>query len=1442
MQLLGGLLVVTCMSVFLLPKLYYAVIDSGKNRYTLSAPELNREKTGMVGVMLTVEVDQPKRETIVITSDGADDRNWLGADNIEGFLVNEHPELTGKVELIENGIKLTLKPSDQKVKLKIPVAITESTTSNFNIRRGNRSIATEKMTFISLDGTSEEEGQVSFESKIPTSPTSNPDRSEKLNKLTFGQTSSVFARGYFSRGADPAIATIAYPSGSGAFTATASVSNYSELLAAVANTSISRIEFKNDIIADRREPNVLSRDLVIDGKGFLLSVTSLRNNDVFRLANLRSINNVQFMLANMRIDYNGANKGKTVIKVQSNTMAAWQVALEDIQSEGTSQTHGRLVYNPSGGTILTGNINWQAASSKETDYMDNYGGVINSARIQIKKSDEGTEPVINMTARQTLFRAYQNNTQKLTSFIVEAGQVNLQSIGAQAIFMNDDSSNSPVIFHVRGQNTRLNATASGGHYNGPGATISIGGNNISGDAKGKSYTKIEDGAQVIVTSLNNPKDKDHKGSAAFINQVKSGVFYLEGKGSKFTCISNGDSGSGSIEATFRFRLVGNQTFYLKDQAEFKVLKTAGVSASVRFFGPNNRFFISKGAKLLVDSLGENGGRVMDGGAGGGRQGIQYTNDGGGTSVFDLKGKGSDVAVNARYGPALQGESGAFKFFAGDKASISLIGRTTSTDAGALRLSNTQPLDIELKDPYFYEFRNNCSSGRNGKTVGGTWLSGGNNNSQFKAVGTELEVWKRDPKISLDGPSSKSWTGMDYTLTGRNFATIATTTNPNFNRGTYGNASDYAKVSGGSVEAEVESLRQPTNADKRIYGHAVIASTYAAINGTGTTRDAYTNEVWVTLKLYRLKFKVGVSTVQRDPVTSFIDFAKTYDVVTYEKEVPTIGRKNTTTGAGKDLDGVSQFGEAKTYGIFEWDLSKDSRIKEDAFLWAGDYVEVTGVRRGGDRTDKNYNPKYDIVSSEDRYKDKGRYVFNVRPVEVSTDSLTQGHIDPILDLATSKTTISDATKSIRLQATVKNIKKYAALVPLPEGRAPVITGTASDAGIGKISYYPMLAFGEVNRSNSLASDPISVDNKNSQASQLNLYTYLNPEELPPGGNPALFAFSAWGDDISSLGKDIPPTFQVVKNVTTGDDANPVIGYNSSWRGLRLPAEDSKYHDVVFKKASPLEIESYAPTEFAITLAKKGGGNIGALDLSKEQTVVYQMKLTNPNLLKSPNQLFTSYSATFEVTGNAEIFDAYGGITTPSGVSETHTDKRITFTSNSQVALGVGLNIPVVVSGDFTIKAIASGRTPQEKSLAIPRGSWDEKGEVHNFTNDGFTPGLQVPNPQDPNYPEYYRLLAAPEKVVSVATSRTPIGASRKVYLSITGNQLTVYYRQLKQDSDVKVTVDGKVLTSFKVDDSNIEQSKHLNFKINGVRNIVEVAYTQVDGTTKTVTWKNPKISN
>ena len=143
-QLLAGLLVVTCLSVFVVPKIYYAIVDRSKNNYLLATTDLDPKKVDMVGVMLTIKVDNPQKETILLTSS---EPGVLGGDNISTFYKASHPELAGRVEIVDEGIKLRLKASDKPVTLKLPIEIPYSIKTTFDIRRGKRSISKNKVTF-----------------------------------------------------------------------------------------------------------------------------------------------------------------------------------------------------------------------------------------------------------------------------------------------------------------------------------------------------------------------------------------------------------------------------------------------------------------------------------------------------------------------------------------------------------------------------------------------------------------------------------------------------------------------------------------------------------------------------------------------------------------------------------------------------------------------------------------------------------------------------------------------------------------------------------------------------------------------------------------------------------------------------------------------------------------------------------------------------------------------------------------------------------------------------------------------------------------------------------------------------------------------------------------------------------------------------------------------
>ena len=159
-------------SILALPKLYDIVVSTGQNKYTVTAPTLKPEESNALGMMLTIAVDQPKRETIIITSVDADGRNWLGRDQIESFLNTSHSELASNPKLIDRGVQLDIKASDKQVIIKIPVIMLESATTTFKIKRGKHTVEKLKATYIRKDKPDISEEDVSANEALILIPTS----------------------------------------------------------------------------------------------------------------------------------------------------------------------------------------------------------------------------------------------------------------------------------------------------------------------------------------------------------------------------------------------------------------------------------------------------------------------------------------------------------------------------------------------------------------------------------------------------------------------------------------------------------------------------------------------------------------------------------------------------------------------------------------------------------------------------------------------------------------------------------------------------------------------------------------------------------------------------------------------------------------------------------------------------------------------------------------------------------------------------------------------------------------------------------------------------------------------------------------------------------------------------------------------------------------------
>ncbi|MCJ1996004.1 hypothetical protein GYN67_04830 [Lactococcus piscium] len=1477
-QLLAGLLVVTCLSVFVVPKIYYAIVDRGKNNYLLATTDLDPKKVDMTGVMLTIKVDNPQKETILLTSS---EPGVLGGDNISTFYKARHPELAGRVEIVNEGIKLRLKASDKPVTLKLPIEIPYSIKTTFDIRRGKRSISKNKVSFTEKKPDILEESPAILKEETPEiTPPSGlgqvvPTRRQKvstspsLNSLSFKNPltkPSPRLLGSGGTGKDPNYKDVVrYVSNEDEmrwvfFKICTEEKNYYKanvIIKLTADISVNQIGHLSAYMNRGKAVFTLGgyeTTYTIDGQGHTLNIgPKIRNMPVFLLLTPEDRPPKATTIENMTINYGGTAPGKesVLVYIPANESNTHIILLQDIKGVGRKQ--GRLVYAPHATTLLRGDVEWYSDAAEASN--DAKFGLIYSSEISVGKTDDGQSPNIDLTNTWDVFKsqrgAYSTDDGKYDTIVgVRAGRISLTSTWGSAIYMNSPSSKIGATFEVV-QGAQLTCRTKNGA-----AAIAI----YSENQRKRSRSIISSGAKVVAINDN--------GGTAFFHRVKEfGTLRITGSGTKLT-VRAGESQSGTSSA-LHFSLVGHQRLRVEDKAEVVVTKEKGRSAAIRFTGPGNEILISGGGVLTVRNLGRTGGspeeqgrdKVSDGGDAYGGQGILFTDGLTFNTRIRAQGEGSRIDVKSEIGPALEtyaeAELTLLKYTRG-----SFVGRTASSEVGAVVFRHGVG-KINLTKAAF-RFRNNHTSTRGGgkatKTVGGRWISGPWGSRwkiPFKADATNLQVWKRDPKVSLDGEPSKRWGITNFVLQNEDWNTVTSSNNPNFRR-EYGKSSDYAQITGEGFKAEVEKIRQPTNADKRIYGHVEIPLAFPVAGGK-QMRDADTDEVWVTLKLYRLKLKPGGVKYDKDN-NSGINVGATYDVVTYEKEVPTIGRKG-MTGENKDLDGVRQFGEPKTYGIFEWDLSKDQTIKRDKgdpFLWAGEYVEVIRIRRGG----KKPNNNVDIISTA-VMQNQGKYVFNVRPVEVSSYAL----VDPVLGKLPAKPQVSDATKEIELGIAIKKMRRHMALVPLDviekskddQQKAKlkdIVTGwsyAAYNLG-GKFGYLPMLTTGQETTVDPVGSEngrskiaAIELSGSDKQAAFLRPRTYLTADQTTANQPSELFVMSGWGDDISSLGKDLPPTYQKVSSLTTRDTDELSHQVTAFWAsisdkreltGLKMPTKKTAYHDAEFGSSPKLNLTPVVPKELAIDLTRKGRGAIDQVDITGSQLVTYQLKLTNPNLLATPTEMLMGYWVTFTVTGLAEVVDTLDLIL-PDGVSETHTAKSITFTSKGRRSLGETVRIPLAVVGDFEMEVKGEGRTPQEKTYAMPRGIWNIDGEQHNAYGDPFWLHQPLPPADDLFFRDYYHLLKAPDQKVSVKVTRDNV--KHPVYLSIRDNQLTVYYRQLKSGSQVTVTVDGKKLTTFTAEGGTTEQAKPLDLKVNGLRSIVKVSYTTDKEQSGSVTWKNPKLA-
>ncbi|WP_086314499.1 hypothetical protein A5821_002074 [Enterococcus sp. 7F3_DIV0205] len=420
------------------------------------------------------------------------------------------------------------------------------------------------------------------------------------------------------------------------------------------------------------------------------------------------------------------------------------------------------------------------------------------------------------------------------------------------------------------------------------ATIYLGKRDAETYSEGARIT-ISDEAQVDLIANK---------SSAMVMQSTKGVFDLT-TGAKLMIKSGETYGDSSIAAaSLRFMRSGqpslrngHYTFNI-DNAELTIEKTGGNAATLRLFGFGNQVNVKNNGKFVVNNPGS--GTVSNGGSGDGNQGIHYTTangiGAGDVNKFSVEDEGSEVRINADYGPAIDMDEQKGSIIARNDGYFEARGQTASSNVGIFRTTNR--LEVLFDKPFFMDFSNTRPGGGN--------ILQADNLSTLTAIESDLSLWKKGTSIEQD--PDLNFRDLDYGFEGENFKDLAATNRPeDFNVTTIGTEglTNYTRLSSNNARwAVADVLRVPTTADKKIHGRVSLPV------GLNRTRPAWDDEAEVTVEVQRANG---------------------------EKEVY---EKVKSVGDSKAKPGISIYGEKPQGGLFEIDTGK--------YFEVGDKVTITKV--------------------------------------------------------------------------------------------------------------------------------------------------------------------------------------------------------------------------------------------------------------------------------------------------------------------------------------------------------------------------------------------------------------------------------------------------------------------------------------------------------------------
>lgn len=517
-----------------------------------------------------------------------------------------------------------------------------------------------------------------------------------------------------------------------------------------------------------------------------------------------------------KVTINGNNNKLDMRTYYMNSSDTADVTIRDVEFTGTT---GKLMQG-TGLLTLSGTIKSTAGNAAQIAVLHGWNVIFDNANLSYD-STSANPAVMSKNLTITNKSVISSDAEKFY------GNDNRLNVGGKVLI---DSESKVRTHSMKGQTSNTRGQAWDMRQQ---LDFFVDGKGTELDIKGDGQQQVDYGGILVLVAdestlnLTNGAKMTAYGTqtSAIVLQSKGGSFNVSGS-SELSIVTDGDHGY-TLGAALRFREAGDMTFNVSGNSKINILKKSGRAPGIRMYGGNNKVNISGGSDFMITNYGDGTPRAP--GVSGGNQAIYFT--GGVASLppnsFTVEGADSNIALDAKFGASIDSGSRDINIYAGPETYFVSRGNTNSANNG---IFNGREVSMAMDSVKYFDFSNV-------RTGGGLVFDVTRAASSFSSKNSELSVWKRG--MNLESSPIRSFPLVDFELTGTNFGTVSPTSSQDVITGFAqdGGMPAYTRLTANNQAAIIDELRVPTDADKFIWGHAVIPE-----GKHDEPRDAYVGEV------------------------------------------------------------------------------------------------------------------------------------------------------------------------------------------------------------------------------------------------------------------------------------------------------------------------------------------------------------------------------------------------------------------------------------------------------------------------------------------------------------------------------------------------------------------------------------------------------------------------